>query len=226
MKRRKQSKDIRANSDPSHDRYWRLIALSSADLCITIPLSIKSIVSDSISGFHPLASWADIHRDYSQIIQVPRSALDTEAIVSYEIARWTPILCAFLCFGIFGFTKESRRNYRLLVSTIAQFFGLTIPTGSVSTPGSHSTDHSLHFAPPVPVTLQTASRTDSDSLSDDFPTEVNKFDLGDQSHSTAGHRASTNSTSLSINELPRIPEPILDPTLVKMPLVHPGNAFD
>lgn len=236
MKRRKQSKDlISASFNLTYDRYWRLIALSSADLWITIPLSIRALVSDLTSKIYPWVSWDHIHSGYSHVFQVPRIVLNKYpgVVASYEITRWTPVFCAFFFFGIFGFTNEARTNYRLLGSTIAEFFGFTIFTRSESSPSSCATDCSLHFAPPVSVTLQTISGADSDSLSYKLSAVVNKFDFEDRSRSTVEQLTFTSSTNFSIDEVPRFPEPVLDPMLVRRPFalddsipVHPGNTLD
>lgn len=210
MERRKQSKNfIGTNACLSYDRYWRLIALASADFCFTIPLAIRSIVTNSLSGVSPWVSWADTHAEYSRIPQVPRIVVDQDqnAISSYEINRWTPVLCALFFFGFFGFTNEARKNYRLLAATIAKLLGFTF-VKNASTPGSYAIDHSLHFALPMSTTQQTVSGRDSDSFSD-------KLSIAVQYHSPTNRPTSTGSTTLSIDEVPRVPEPILDPVLVR-----------
>ena len=229
MQRRRQYKDlISTNANLPYDRYWRLIALASVDFCLTVPLSIRAIVTGALSGVSPWVSWEDTHREYSHVVQIPRMVLDRSPVTvsSYEITRWTSVLCAFLFFGFFGFTDEARRNYRELATTIAKFFGFTLCTGvTASTSGPRVIDHSLRFALPVSTAQQTVSGRDSDSFSDGF-SEV-------QFHPPAKMLTSTSSMSLSVDESTRVPEPVLDPALVRRsfvpdgpPPVHPGNAQD
>lgn len=173
-------------------------------------------------GVSPWVSWADTHSGYSRVFEIPRSVLDqnTVTVSTYEIGRWTPVLGAYLFFGFFGFTDEARRNYRLLASTVAKFLGFSMSAKKTPTPNSRVVDHPLSFALPTFNTQRTVSRTDSDSFSDNFSTAANKLGLGVQYHSPAKQPSS--STSLSIDEVPRVPEPVLSPPSVRRPFV-PGD---
>jgi pheromone a factor receptor len=228
---------VNANSNLSYDNYWRLIALASSDFFFTIPLTLKTIVLNSLSGVSPWVSWDDTHSGFSRVFQFPRVRVNQDPILLYscELTRWGVILCAYLIFGFFGFTNEAKRNYRLLASKIAKPLGFTIPIEKVPKPGPCIIDHSLHFALPVSITQQTVSATGSDSFSDKSSTGVDKFnlDLEAQPGSPTKRLTSTSSTSFSIDEVPRLPEPVFDPAAVGKPFVpvaptstHPRNAPD
>ena len=226
MKRRKQFKDLIVfDSNLTYNYYWRLIALASLDFCFTIPLAIRTITVGVLLHVDPWVSWADTHSRYSRVYQIPRIILDLHPALEYsfEITRWAAVLCAFVFFGFFGFVNEATRNYRLLASTIAKFFGFNIFPERVSTPGSPVIDHSLRFTLPVSITQQTMSRRDSDSFSEKLLTMANNFDLEVQPHSPIK----------SIDEVLPVPEPALDPALVRKPFVLDnstptclGNALD
>ena len=224
IKKRKQFKDfLKANSNSTYIRCWRLIALASVDFCFTIPLSIRSIVASSLSVVSPWVSWAHTHSEYSHIYKIRRVVLERHPLAhsSYEVARWTPVLCTFISFGFFGFTGEAKRNYRSLTSMIAKFLGFTVFAERTSTPGSRVTDQSLHFALPVPITQQTVPGSDSDSFSD---ITGNWIDPEILCPSPAKQSAFASST-LSIEEVPRVPEPVFDSELVRRPSVPDAPTF-
>ena len=153
----------------TYDRYWRLIALSSADFCFTIPMALQSIIVNSLLGVHPWISWVDTHSNYSRVLQVPRALLDLHPIDVYsiEISRWAAVLCAFVFFGFFGFAGEARKNYILLASVIAKPLGWTTFAGTVEAPACVRS--SLHFAsvhlPPGYATQQSALSSSSSVIS-------------------------------------------------------------
>jgi pheromone a factor receptor len=225
--RRKNIKNLISSSN--YDRYWRLMALASTDFCFTIPLTIRLIVTKRLAGVSPWVSWAHIHSGYSHIVQIPRSVVILRPLVasSYEVIRWTPVIAAFVAFAFLGLTSEARRNYRLLASTVAKSLGFALFTEKPATFSPHVVDHSLHFVPPVSITQQTGSRRDSDLSSDKLSTK-----LGPEVQSVK-RPTDTAATGLSIDEVPRVPEPALDPDLVKRASVpdvstpiYPGNALD
>jgi pheromone a factor receptor len=180
MKRRKDFKDIiNANAGLSYDHYWRLVALASCDFCFTIPITLRTIILNSLFGAYPWVSWAATHRGYSRVGHISRIALEQEPLLlyTYEINRWAAASCAYLFFGFFGFAKEARGNYRRMASAIAKLLGFTMFTETMPRPGPCIIDHSLHFAPPTSITQQTASGNDSDSLSEKLSTTASKLDL-------------------------------------------------
>ena len=233
MKRRKWFKNpVNGNVNLTYNRYWRLVALASVDFCFTIPLTIMVIVLNGSSGVSPWVSWTDTHWGYSRVYQVPRIMLDRDPVTVYslEITRWTAVLCAFIFFGFFGFTDEARRNYRLLASAIVRSLRFTVFTTSLPTPGSCVNDR---FAPSLTITPQQVSGMDSDSLSDKFSTADDKFDLEVQPRLTAKEPTNASLTSSFIGEVPRVPEPVFDPELVRRPFspdvptsVDPDNILD
>ena len=236
MKRRKDFKDIiSANAGLSYDHYWRLVALASCDFCFTIPITLRTVILNALFGAYPWISWAETHRGYSRVLHISRVALGKEPLLlyTYEINRWAAASCAYLFFCFFGFASEARRNYRRLASSIAKFLGFTLFAESTPTPGSRVIDHSLRFAHPVSMAQQTGSGSDSDSLADKLSTTAHESDLEAQPHPPVERPTCVGSTSLSIDEVPRVPELVFDPASAGRPclLVVPkcteaGNALD
>jgi len=244
MKRRKQFRDlITANTNLTYSRYWRLVALASLDFCFTIPLAIWGIIGPAMWGdIRPWVSWADTHWGYSRVFQFPRILLEQDQVVltSLETTRWAAVVCAFVFFGFFGFADEAKKNYRLLASTVTKRLGYTTfaETAAVSDSIVKSgTGSKTGVSLPVFITQETASKRDSfDSYSDKLSTSITigEYDL---KAPCSPMEQSTSSSSSSVNsptdEVPRVPESVLDSASARRPSVpdapksvYPDSAFD
>ncbi|EIM84303.1 fungal pheromone STE3G-protein-coupled receptor, partial [Stereum hirsutum FP-91666 SS1] len=106
---------LRRHSSLTFDRYFRLMALASADLLITIPISAYGMYLTIINGtIQPWISWADTHFDYPRVNLYPLVLWQTnhKGAVSMELTRWMVPACAIVFFGFFGFAQEAKRGYR------------------------------------------------------------------------------------------------------------------
>jgi pheromone a factor receptor len=245
MRRRKQFRDlITANTNLTYSRYWRLIALASLDFCFTIPVAVWAIVANSVwSDVQPWVSWADTHWGYSRVFQYPRIIMDqTPVFVSLlETTRWAAVLCAFTFFGFFGFADEAKKHYRIVASTVTKRLGYTTFAESAAISDSmvkSGTGSRTGVSLPVFITQQIESKRDSfDSYSDKLSTSITigEYDLKVQPYSPTEQSSSSSSSSMNspLEEVPRVPESILDPASVRRPSipdapksVHPDNALD
>jgi len=246
MGRRKQFRDLVAtNGNLTYSRYWRLVALASLDFCFTVPLALWGVVANTMwDTVHPWVSWADTHWGYARVFQIPRSALDRDPIANYslETTRWAAVLCALVFFGFFGFADEAKKNYRLLASTVTKRFGFTTFTESAaisdSMVKSGTTTSKSGVSLPVFITQQIESKRDSfDSYSDKLSTSITigEYDLKVQPYSPTEPSTSSSSSSMHspIDEVPRVPESVLDPASVRRPSVpdapksvYPDSAID
>jgi pheromone a factor receptor len=245
MRRRKQFRDlVTTNGHLTYSRYWRLVALASLDFCITIPLALWGIIANTLwSEVHPWVSWADTHWGYSRVFQFPRILLDQQPIVLYslETTRWAAVLCAFIFFGFFGFADEAKKHYRLLASTVTKRLGYTTfsETAAISDSMVKSgTGSKAGVSLPVFITHETESKRDSfDSYSDKLSTSITigEYNLKVQPYSPTEQSTSSSSSSINspIDEVPRVPESILDPASTRRPSVpdapksvHPDGALD
>lgn len=115
-----QLKEIQgSNKNINHNRYMRLIALSSTQLLFTLPLSIYNLyLNIHVTPVQPWISWEDTHFDYSHVGQFPTAVwrADPTTRIMIESSRWLVVPCAFLFFGFFGFAEEARKHYRLAYS--------------------------------------------------------------------------------------------------------------
>jgi Pheromone A receptor len=109
----------------SHGRYLRLMALSATEIFGTIPLGTYFIVSCAKAGVRPWESWADMHRDYSEVIQVPSIVWKNDPFMAngVEMFRWLIVACAFTFFAFFGFADEARQHYRRVYTSLASRVG-------------------------------------------------------------------------------------------------------
>ena len=113
------------------------MGLACTDVLCTIPLSSYIIYLNlTTNAVQAYVNWDWAHRDFSFVVQIPSDvwkANPTEAI-AVELSRWFVVLCAVLFFAFFGFADEARRNYQLVLVSVAKRVGLS--TGSISDSGT------------------------------------------------------------------------------------------
>ncbi|KAI0292308.1 GPCR fungal pheromone mating factor [Russula brevipes] len=132
-KRQRRFKEIMsATPGLNHGRYFRLMALSSLDMLLTIPIAVYIVVLDVKQGVDPWISWDETHFNYSRVVQVPGFVWKNEAHTSQvlEMYRWSLVLCAFVFFAFFGFADEARQHYRLVYNSLARRIGYGTSSGS------------------------------------------------------------------------------------------------
>ncbi|KAL0568016.1 a-factor receptor [Marasmius crinis-equi] len=128
VKRRQQFKELLSKiNNLNANRYTRLMCLAGIDILITLPFSLWSLFANIQIGVMPWVSWEDTHFGFSIPDLVPALIWKTnrQFNVSIEITRWSPVLCAFLFFGFFGFADEAKKNYRAAVTSIQKRVGIT-----------------------------------------------------------------------------------------------------
>jgi len=125
-------------------RYLRLICFSICDLLVGIPITLLYMYFD-IKVLAPFPGLKEEHYDFSYIAQVP--AVDWRATtlneLNVELNRWIIVWGAFVFFAIFGFTEESRNNYRAMLQSVVQVFVKI--TGIKSRPKASSKDEGIVF---------------------------------------------------------------------------------
>ncbi|KAI9435849.1 pheromone A receptor-domain-containing protein [Lactarius indigo] len=146
-----QLKEIQgSNKNVNHSRYMRLIALSSVQLLLILPLSIFALyINSHIIPVQRWISWEDTHFDYSRVVQFPSVAwrADTLHQAGIEASRWIVIPCAFVFFAFFGFAEEACKHYRLAYSFVKNQLRLgNFGTRGTSTPPRSS---NTRFGPSI-----------------------------------------------------------------------------
>ena len=107
------------------NRYARLIFFSSCDLLCGIPIaSFYLYISITLLFPGPFPGLKEEHKDFFFINVVPATVwrATTLSEVGVELNRWIVVWGAFVLFAIFGFTEESRNNYRSILQFVVQVF--------------------------------------------------------------------------------------------------------
>jgi pheromone a factor receptor len=115
------------------DRYIRLMCFSAVDLLTGIPITVFYLYRNAVE----LVPFPGItQKQFSLIYQLPAVEWRADRLteLSLELNRWILVWVAFVFFAIFGFTQESRNNYRAMLHFVVQVFVKI--TGIKSRPGN------------------------------------------------------------------------------------------
>lgn len=148
-KRRAQFKELlSSNNNLNSNRYFRLMCLAGIEMLGTIPIGSYGLYLNVSAGINPWKGWADVHFHFSKVSQFP--ALQWRAVpnlvTSLELSRWSVVFCALVFFGFFGFADEAKKNYRLVVTTVAKRMGYSIMTDSTTSSTGYG---SVYLLPPL-----------------------------------------------------------------------------
>ena len=103
------------------DRYTRLMCFSAADLFVGTPIAVYYLYSNAVE----LIPFSGVTQNqFSVIYQLPAVEwrADTKTELGFELNRWLIIYSAFVFFSVFGFTQESRNNYRAVLQFVVKVF--------------------------------------------------------------------------------------------------------
>jgi pheromone a factor receptor len=105
------------------NRYIRLISFSACDLICGIPITLFYLYLNT-TVLVPFPGLTEEHYHFSNIVQVPAVVwrATTLSELGTELNRWILVWGAFVFFAIFGFTEESRNNYRSMLQSVVQVF--------------------------------------------------------------------------------------------------------
>ncbi|VDB82752.1 unnamed protein product [Peniophora sp. CBMAI 1063] len=131
----RQSRDVnsflRSNNSVSRTNYYRILALASIDVALTLPVGITNMllyimVDVSLSGAIPFYSgWHATHSDWAprSITYAELQASGTSSLVLQYFAHWVSPVLAFAIFALFGCTVEARASYWRMFWTVAGWLG-------------------------------------------------------------------------------------------------------
>ena len=108
------------DSKVSRAFYMRILALASIDILVTLPLGIVTMVlqvlklrrNDTSVPFY--SGWDEVHSNW----QPTRFNYSAGVMSQVYFTYWTNPLLAFIVFGIFGITADTRRACRSALSVI------------------------------------------------------------------------------------------------------------
>ncbi|VDC06428.1 unnamed protein product [Peniophora sp. CBMAI 1063] len=125
LQRRDMHEFLQSNNSVSRFNYFRIFALASIDILLTLPIGVVNIVllvtgELSYWGTFPIyEGWTTIHSGWGPIAI---SGSQVSRIQMY-FSRWTSPVLSFAIFGLFGATKEARASYWLTFRTVGGWFG-------------------------------------------------------------------------------------------------------
>jgi pheromone a factor receptor len=108
-----------STKNPNHNRYVRLIALSSVQIFCAVPITMYNLYYNArVLEVFPWISWDDTHFNFSAINQYTADEWRTNPAISngLELNRWFFVSAALVYFAFFGFAEEARKRYRLAYS--------------------------------------------------------------------------------------------------------------
>ncbi|KAI0061282.1 STE3-domain-containing protein [Artomyces pyxidatus] len=151
-----QSRELRsmlASDKGSRSRYIRLVILAGTDIFVAIPFAVYNLCADA-TFVQPYPSWHWIHEDFSVIYTIPESVWRPNARlrVTFELTRWSNVLCAVEFFVLFGtFSQEAIEHYRGAWRLVRSYFGRVVPCVAPRPPSQDPTHtpHITHLGPPA-----------------------------------------------------------------------------
>ncbi|KZV65972.1 fungal pheromone STE3G-protein-coupled receptor [Peniophora sp. CONT] len=134
---------LQSNNSVSRTNYYRIFALASIDILLTLPIGIANIILAvtqllSLGAMPFYFGWTYDHTDWE-----PESYSYGEVVASgpsetaqQYFAQWTSPVLAFAIFGLFGVTSEARASYWRVLCAVGGRFGwnLSPSTHRVRTP--------------------------------------------------------------------------------------------
>ena len=131
-RQRKEVNDfLQSNDSVSRTNYFRILALASIDILLTLPFGIASIalaVSDELSAPAGLPFYFGWTRDHTEWEPVGYSyagmvAQGKSSVAQLYFTHWTSPILAFAIFGLFGVTSEARASYWRIICTMGGWLG-------------------------------------------------------------------------------------------------------
>ncbi|KZV63974.1 STE3-domain-containing protein [Peniophora sp. CONT] len=130
----RQSRDInhflQSNDSVTRTNYFRILALASIDILLTLPIGIATIVLNitqalSLGPFPFYHGWTFNHEEWQpkSFLYTELVAIGTSTVAQFYFIEWTSLVLAFAIFGLFGVTSEARASYWRIIYTVGRWFG-------------------------------------------------------------------------------------------------------
>ncbi|VDB87013.1 unnamed protein product [Peniophora sp. CBMAI 1063] len=121
---------LQSNGSVSRTNYFRILALASIDVLLTLPMGIATIVLavEANLALGPIPfyfGWTFDHENWQPesyyyadvVLQGPFN------VASVYFVEWTSPILAFVIFALFGVTSEARASYWRIICTVCGWFG-------------------------------------------------------------------------------------------------------
>ncbi|VDB95521.1 unnamed protein product [Peniophora sp. CBMAI 1063] len=122
---------LQSNSSVSRTNYFRILALASIDILLTLPIGIATIVLTvkaillTTTSFPFYSGWTYDHTEWQPVAFSYANIVSggTFSVAQLYFAQWTSPILAFAIFGLFGVTSEARASYWRVICTVCLWFG-------------------------------------------------------------------------------------------------------
>lgn len=96
----------------STGRFIRLAALGCSDIILSVPWGVYFLYANAAS-IQPWLGWDNVHAGWSTVLAIRTEDFfeDPSRIILLFLARWIPVLAAFLFFAFFGLSDDSIAEY-------------------------------------------------------------------------------------------------------------------
>ncbi|VDB95517.1 unnamed protein product [Peniophora sp. CBMAI 1063] len=121
---------LQSNDSVSRTNYFRILALASIDVLLTLPIGIATVVLDvkQLLTLGPIPfyyGWTYDHTNWQ-----PEKLFYTDLVSDgpfnvgqLYFTQWSSPFLAFIIFGLFGVTSEARASYWRIICTVCGWFG-------------------------------------------------------------------------------------------------------
>ena len=128
----------------SPTNYYRIFALASIDIALTLPIGIANIALFSAHVVTQLGrlpfyrGWTAVHADWEPVSVSYEELMEegTSTVAQVYFSYWSSPILAFVIFGLFGVTKEARASYWRAIRPILGWFSRTPTLRSGAAPSS------------------------------------------------------------------------------------------
>lgn len=114
-----------ATGSMSRGSYFRVMALASMDILLTLPISVLVLITGKVNTKLAVwPGWALLHNDWAPI-RLPASFWIPKFWLNFSIRwdEWINPMFALVFFLIFGLTEEARGMYRSAFFVVQRVFG-------------------------------------------------------------------------------------------------------
>ena len=131
----RQRKDVndflQSNDSVSRTNYFRVLALASIDILLTLPFGIATLALSILqklstpSGLPIYFGWKFDHTNWEpfEVTYADLVAEGQASVAQFYVVHWTSPILAFAIFGLFGVTAEARATYWRIICTVCGWFG-------------------------------------------------------------------------------------------------------
>jgi pheromone a factor receptor len=106
-------------------QYIRLLALASADIVLSLPLTIYSLVR-AAQAARPWPGWSVVHEDWSQVLVHSAAVMsrDNEGLIARMMSKYLCPVLAIIFFLFFGVSDDALNEYTKWARKVAGSLGL------------------------------------------------------------------------------------------------------